>query len=59
MNLNNIYNQEQFIARNVQERTHIKEAQVQEPRQHKPLFPAIKQLFRRRGAQLKQEEQSR
>lgn len=58
MNLNNIYNQEQFIAKNIQERPRIKEPREQEPRQHKPLLPAIKNLFGRRSAQMKQEEQA-
>jgi hypothetical protein len=54
MNLNNIYNQEQFIAKNIQERPRVREPQTQEPRQHKPLLPAIKHLFGRRGAQRKE-----
>lgn len=59
MNLNNIYNQEQFIARNAQERRHVKDQQARESHPRKPMLPAIKHLFGRRGAPMKQEEQAR
>jgi hypothetical protein len=56
---NNIYNQEQLIARNVQERAHTKELKPREPRQGALLFPAIRRLFGRRETSIKQEEQAR
>lgn len=58
MNLNNIYNQEHFIAKNIQERPRVKRPIEQEARQHKPLLPAIKHLFGRRDARMKREEQA-
>lgn len=57
MNLNNIYNQEHFIARNIQERARTKRPREQEAHQHKPLLPAIKHLFGRRDARMKRGEQ--
>ena len=56
---NNIYSQEQFIARNVQERAHTRELKPREPRQGGLLFPAIRRLFGRRDTSIKQEEQAR